>query len=191
MLKPRKFNEVQSGKKSSKDNDTTTDNPLGSVFINSQGSEHSCSSESNSSDSSSESEDNRRSKRSRKSSKTKTTCDCKKNYRKLQSQIDLFQRNNDIKLNYMESLLQNLLKTSSAPSTSIVSSSNVVSKSESSMTKPLQSPQPIIPLVIKRPRTILEDFPQDYDAEADEIFNFDVPQFPIIGDIENNLKHVI
>ena len=126
MPKRRKANAVQSGKKSTNENDANTENPLASVFVNARENEDSGSSDSNSSDSSSESEDNRRSKRSRKSSKRKSSCDCKKNYRKLQNQIDLFQRNNDIKLNYMESILQNLLKTSNAPSTSIVSSSNVV-----------------------------------------------------------------
>ncbi|CAO1408162.1 unnamed protein product [Diamesa serratosioi] len=175
MPKCRKTNAVRSGKKSTNNYDTRNDNPLASVFIKASESEISGSDSSESS----ESEDNRQNRKSRKSTQKMTSCDCKKNYRKLQNQIDLFQRNNDIKLNYIESLLQNLLKNNNAPSTTIVSSSNIVYKSETNISKPLKYLKPKTPLIVKR-STIPVHIPQEFDTPADESIVFDVPKFPII-----------
>lgn len=180
MPKRRRANAIVFEKRSSNNNDARNDNPLATVFIDDQRFD-SGSSETNSSDSSSESEDNHLSKRSRKSSK-KNTCDCRNYYRKLQSQIDLFQRNNDMKLNYIESLLQNLIKANNPPSTSIVSSSNNVNTSVANIKNPIQSSQIKPAISMKRP-SVPVDPPQQFDNEADEIIDFDVPKFPIIGKI--------
>lgn len=181
MPKRRGGNAVLSGKRSSNNNDERNDNPLASVFIDDQRFD-SGSSDTNSSDSSSESEDNHLSKRSRKSSK-KNTCDCRKNYRKLQSQIDLFQRNNDMKLNYMESLLQNLIKANNPPSTSIVPPSNIVHQSVGKIKNSLQSSKIKPAISMKQTWSSVPVDPPHFDPEADEIINFNVPKFPIIGKI--------
>jgi hypothetical protein len=180
MPKRKSKSKNRADEKKSRQDDEKGD-PIAEVFIKSN---NSSASDSSSSESSSSSSDDSYYRKKRASKKKKKSRDGAKSLRKLQDQIDFFQRNLEIKLNYMESLIQTLIKNQEAkPSTSSVSPnlptpSQVMCKSTSS--KVLKVPAPDFVLLSTPPLK-----PHSSDVKKihfkESLNKFDVPTFPITG----------
>lgn len=156
-----------------------SNNPIAEVFIKTS---NSSTSDSSSSESGSSSSDDSYYRRKRASKKKKKSRDgTKKCYRRLQDQIDLFQRNVDIKLNYLESLLQTLIKnqggkpSTSSPSPNLLSLP--VTNKTKTVVKPLKVPAPDFSLsTLAKPQSSDTKIHKKNSAKT-----FDVPTFPITG----------
>lgn len=149
----------------------TNDNPIAEVFIKAS---DSTSSDSSTSESDSSSNDSyyRKKKASKKKKRSHNT---KKSLRKLQDQIDLFQRNVDIKLNYLESLIQSLIRNQTSCSNEAINSQVVIAP-------PVRLPK--AKLISKTSSGLIQLTNKELHKiqQRDPNKKIDVPKFPITGD---------
>jgi hypothetical protein len=99
---------------------------------------------------------------------------CKKSTKRLKKQISLFQRNVDVKLNYLESLLQNVLSTQSQTLAAVQSLQN-----ETEANGRANSPDytPSLQLRISKPRTIKQERkPKISDSQLKAFEQIDVEE---------------
>lgn len=142
-----------------------SDNPLAEVFIKTRDSSSSDSSTGKSDSSSSDDSYYRKKRASKKKKKSRSD----KKLRKIQDQIDLFQRNVDIKLNYLESLVQTLIKNQGVGSSQ---------RTQAPPPKQLYVPRPSKHVPPPKEIVITEDMAARIKHLSKKI---DVPDFPMTG----------
>lgn len=194
MPKRKSKSKNRADQKRSKHEDDDSSNPIAEVFIKSSNSSP-CESSSSESDSSSSSDDSyyRRKRASKKQKKSKDG-NSKKSLRKLQNQIDLFQRNVDIKLNYLESLIQTLIKgRGDEPSTS-AQTANLLCSPNSVMSKSkVVAKQGFIKALapdfaISTPPAKLQSTEVKKVQLKGSSSKLEIPDFPITGELKMVLK---
>lgn len=102
--------------------------------------------------------------------KRKSRTEEKKSYRRLKDQIDLFQRNVDIKLNYLAGLIQTLVKNQTVQTQKPTCAMSKKTRSDKNRRLKVCSP-----ITIQVPSS-------SYSARSEELFDcIEMPNFPISG----------
>lgn len=170
--------------------DDELNNPIAEVFIKA---DLSSSDSSTSGSDSSSSDDSSYYRKKRLSKKKKKSRSGKRSFRKLQNQIDLFQRNVDIKLNYLESLLQTLVKNQEGgqstlmPSPSLPVQANVFVNKQKLSGKPLKGPAPDFMISSASTLTEKTKVHPKIDAKKLEIPSFPITDYEFVFDLDKLL----